>query len=326
MTVEAMIVKDSVAYSNGVRLTTFLLRYPKFIHAELMTHRAFSRNASSSRAIPINKMIRDVMDDMAQPLEFRKKKKGMQAGDPFGPRGQQLCRGLWRAAGLTACGAAWLMEKLGVHKQYANRLIEPFAHITVVVTATELANWFALRNHEAAQPEIRALAKCMWELWLRNFPQQLQFGQWHLPFVDDFEMIEAWHLWKKDKTDPKMVNLIKKSVACCARTSYKNHDKTSSTQEENNGLHDKLVAENPKHASPAEHQASPMLAKQTGHMFSGNLRGWNQYRKMLPGENVNVYPEKPDYLKEYNPFAYHPSNDLVGLTYTWGGAIPNRTI
>jgi hypothetical protein len=254
-------------------------------------------------------MIADVTQDMAKPLEFRKKKKGMQAGNPFGPFGQWACTKLWRAAGHLACASAWLMEKLGVHKQYANRLIEPFAHITVVVTATEWANFFALRNHPAAQPEIKALAQCMLELWLHNEPLPLKDGMWHLPFVDDNEMLEASYY-----NPDQMTTLIKRSVACCARTSYLNHDKTMPDDSANLKLHDQLVAEDPKHASPAEHQATPMYSAATPDTWSGNFRGWKQYRKTIEGENVNVYSEVPDYLKPRNPFEYYMPGNLVGHT------------
>ena len=238
----------------------------------------------------------------------------MQAGDPFGPLGQWFCTKLWRGAGHGACMAAWMMEKLGVHKQYANRLIEPFAHITVVVTATEYANFFALRNHPAAQPEIQALAECMWDLWLHHWPRELNWGEWHLPFVDYWGMLEAICNDPGHMPHP----LIRKSVACCARTSYLNHGKEETTQAENDALHDRLVAENPKHASPAEHQATPMQAakvdawgesKSTDRDFSGNLRGWTQYRKQLHEENITTYAEEPDYLKPHNPFA--PRDSLL---------------
>ena len=158
--IKAQIIADSIAPSK-VRLTTFVLTYPRFIHSEFMTHRVFSRNASSSRAIPVSKQIAMVLKNPAMPIAFGANKKGMQAGETFGFFKQFLCRIVWRLACYAAVFFATLMEKLNVHKQYANRILEPFAHITVVCTATDFANFFALRCHKDAQPEIKELAILM---------------------------------------------------------------------------------------------------------------------------------------------------------------------
>lgn len=269
--ISAKIVKDSMAPS-GIRLTTFVLTYPRFIHAEFMTHRVFSRNASSSRAIPVGKQIAEIYRNPAVPLDFKANKAGMQAGEAFGPLKQFLCRLVWRGACLSALFFAKLMEKLNVHKQYANRIAEPFSHITVVVSATDWDNFFALRYHPAAQPEICELAKQMWEAYSNGSPRLLSTGKWHLPFVHDDEAKELGEDFA-----------IKASVARCARVSYLNHEGKKPSLGEDLKLYQRLLGQVPIHASPAEHQARAENGPLT---YSGNLRGWTQYRKLLPNENI----------------------------------------
>lgn len=303
MTIEAKIIKDSVG-PNGVRLTTYVLKYPRFIHSEFMTHRAFSRNASSSRAIPFEKQMKMIEEDMALPLEFRKNQRGMQAGDALDEQGQFEAETLWRAAGLEAIQRAKALSGLGVHKQYVNRLVEPFAHISVVLTATDFANFFALRHHSMAQPEIAELAKQMWTEYTGSQPQKLEVGHWHLPFVSEEEVNTTFY--PDCAPVPHNINwpkLIKMSVARCARVSYLNHDGTKPDFKSDEALYDRLLGQQPIHASPAEHQAQARNTifiqypekdswherELTQNEYSGNLRGWKQYRKTLQGENITEF-------------------------------------
>ncbi len=212
--IDAKIICDSLAPS-GVRLTTFVLTYPRFIHAELMTHRVFSRNASSSRAIPVKKQIQMVIDNPAIPIDFRKNMKGMQAGELI--EDQDEARRLWLSARDSMVIIANSMADMQIHKQYANRILEPFAHISVVLTATDFSNWFALRCHPAAQPEIHALADLMYNLYSGNEPIYLESGEWHIPFVDLKDPVDT-------EDDTLQFHLmIKKSVARCPRVSYLTH-------------------------------------------------------------------------------------------------------
>lgn len=298
MTIEAKIIKDSVG-PNGVRLTTFVLKYPRFIHSEMMTHRAFSRNASSSRAIPFTKQMQMIKDDMAIPLEFRKNQRGMQAGEPI--ENQQLARDTWIEAGHEAIKYAEELDALGIHKQYVNRLVEPYSHISVVVTATEYSNFFALRHHSMAQPEIAELARIMWDQYSTSEPQTLQSGEWHLPFVsmEEIEFLtDKEYIDTVGNTHRKITDwntLIKMSVARCARVSYLTHEGKKPSQEDDYKLYDRLLAEQPIHASPSEHQAraipsEPCGSKDLSHNYrSGNFHGWVQYRKMLDGENITEF-------------------------------------
>lgn len=274
MTITAEIIKDSTN-PLGIRLTTFVLRYPRFIHAELMTHRAFSRNASSSRAIPVEKMIEQVQTDPAMPVHWGANRPGMQAREELNDRDKVRAEWQWLSARDFAIGKAKDLIELGLHKQVANRILEPWMHITVLVTATDWSNFFSLRLHPDAQPEFQQLARQMGRAFLRSTPESLEVGQWHLPFVSDTER-------EKHSED----DCIKFSVARSARVSYNNHDGTTPVPEKDINLHDKLVVQVPLHASPAEH---PCMAVK-GDRYSGNIRGFLQYRKTLPTENIRVFP------------------------------------
>jgi thymidylate synthase ThyX len=274
MTIFVKIEKDSLAPS-GKRLTTFILKYPRFIHSEFMTHRAFSRNASSSRAIPFEKQVQMIEEDMAMPIEFRANQKGMQAGSAIAD--QRAAKGAWTAAGFAAINHAKNLNDLGVHKQYVNRIIEPFTHITVVCTATEYANFFALRHHSMAQPEIAELAKQMWELYSSNEPEELALHQWHLPFITDEEKLACSYT---------NLDLVKMSVARCARVSYKNHDGSHPNKEADYKLYNRLLGSQPIHASPAEHQAE---AVGNPSYQSGNFYGWIQYRQKLLNQDIKEF-------------------------------------
>lgn len=271
--IQAKIVEDSIG-PNGIRLTTFVLTYPRFIHSEFMTHRMFSRNASSSRAIPVKKSIQMVLDNPVIPLAFTKNKAGMQGGDPLDENASRLAEFAWLEAMGYAVKFAQSLADLDVHKQYANRILEPFSHITVVCSATDYANFFALRCHPMAQPEIMALADLMYEEYRTNTPKELNVGEMHLPFISEEE---------RNGTDKE--NLTKMSVARCARVSYLNHEGKKPTLEEDLALYERLVGSAPIHASPAEHQAVAV----TGDFVSGNFRGWVQYRKLLTEENVKHF-------------------------------------
>lgn len=286
--IKADIVADSIG-PNGVRLTTFVLTYPRFIHAEFMTHRMFSRNASSSRAIPVKKQIQMVIDNPAIPIAFTKNQKGMQGGEALSGEQETAAISAWLEARDRAVEMANKLADLEVHKQYANRILEPWAHITVVCTATDFDNFFALRCHEAAQPEIHALADLMYDLYRRNKPHELKGGYWHLPFVDEVaikEIKEKFSISCLQDSGEALTIAIKRSVARCARVSYLNHDGTDTTIDQDLQLYDRLLGQIPIHASPAEHQAMAMYDKERKY---GNFRGWQQYRKTLENENITKF-------------------------------------
>jgi len=299
MAISAKIIADSLSFYaidgrfyEGVRITTYQLRYPRFIHAELMTHRVFSRNASSSRAAAVLTMLKKIIKDPAMPVYWGANQSGMQAKSELTGVKRWLAKKVWRAARYPAVAAAYLAYRIGLHKQIANRICEPWAHINVLVTSTEYRNWDELRRHEDAQPEIRELANLMFEKRALSSPDRLKPGDWHLPYVRQVE--------RKLPIDDQ----IKISVARCARVSYLTHDAKEPDFRQDLSLYRRLVGSYPLHASPAEHQATPdrltasgidfaKIAKtwQFGNVWKtpalhGNLRGFIQYRKTLTGEFV----------------------------------------
>lgn len=284
MDIKATIIADSISLA-GKRITTISLKYPRFIHSEFMTHRVFSRNASSSRAIPVPRQLAMIEQTPVMPRNFLENKKGMQAGEAI--KEQDEAKAIWKEAQDSAIAFARRLSALNVHKQYVNRITEPFAHISVIVTATDWNNFFSLRRHWMAQPEIHEMADTAWAAREASKPKLIGNGSWHLPYVTSeiefktFEEIAD----KRINIDPTLA-LIKRSVAMCARVSYNNHDGTPSTMEQDFNLYDSLLKAAPLHASPAEHQAQ---ALEDATKRSGNFQGWLQFRKTIPNENVEVY-------------------------------------
>ena len=310
----AVIVLDSIS-PDGVRLTTFQLRYWRPIHSELMTHRVFSRNAGSSRARPSAKIIEQVESDPWGPIHWGANQAGMQAYQELEGEYLEEAQFRWKEAAQDAAHHASLMVTNGVHKQIVNRLLEPFTYIDVLVTATDFANWFALRDHPDAQPEIQELAKLMKQAYLESIPNEIHYGEWHLPYIleEDWKAAERYcqigRITRDMPSYQEKLEVVRKiSVARCARVSYKAFDGNVAPIEKDLELFEQLLVSQPLHASPAEHQAIPdsMITVEseqhldaegtTQHLgvseqfanphLHGNFRGWIQYRKTLPNEYV----------------------------------------
>ena len=286
----ANVLADSIA--SGVRLTTLVIKFPRFVLAEFNTHRTMSRSSASSRAIPVEKRIAEVRANPFVPLSFGKNKRGMQSTEEI--EDQEKARVAWRQAAIHACFHAENVAAMGVHKQFANRLIEPFAFHTVICSATEWANYFALRCSEFAQPEIRIVSEAMRDAMDASTPVELAPGEWHLPLIDDGDRAEV--------ADP--VLLARVSAARCARVSYLTHGGERSIEADLE-LYDRLVG--PGHMAPLEMAAmvgepfdqegyARMHKCSTGNEtvgfsgpFIGNFRApWIQLRKTIPGEAVHV--------------------------------------
>lgn len=278
-------------------LSTLLLRYPRFIHAEFMTHRAFSRNAASSRAIPVRKLIRDIRDNPAVPLFWGKNQKGMQANEEC--QEKIILRGFledrridredaWLEAMNAALDMAEAFSDAGYHKQVVNRLLEPFSHITVLVSATEWENFFELRDHPDAEPHIQMLAReIRREIEREDNIQDLRPGQWHLPFIDPFTDLNEEG--PPNDAHPRIEEFLKISTACCASTSYKTVEGFEMSLDRAIAIHDKLLSSQPVHASPAEHVAMADAWSGLGHGWGdssshGNFLGFRQYRHLLSTE------------------------------------------
>lgn len=261
------IIADSIN-PNRNRVTTFLLTYPRFIHSEIMTHRVFSRNAASSRAIPIEKVIEQVKNNPAMPVRWGKNGKGMQDHGIFLNEDSIKFEEEWRKAANRAIESATNLLSLGLHKQIVNRVLEPFVWMTTLVTATEWQNFFSLRLHKDAQPEFQHLAHIMLKEYLGHTPVYKNWGEWHIPFGD-----------KISETEDHAIKL-KVATARAARTSYLTIEKESSIQNDCK-LHDILASSG--HWSPFEHSCQANL---TVDKFTlSNFRGWLQYRHTFKNEN-----------------------------------------
>ena len=226
MTIKAEVILSS-RNSAGKDLTTYSVLYPRFIHSELMTHRVFSRNASSSRAIPVARQILMVENDPAIPIHFTRNKAGMQGGEALQGDEHDRARAAWLRGRDRAVETAHELMAEEVHKQYANRVVEPYSHIAVVITATEWSNFFALRYHSMAQPEIAMLAIAMWNAYQAREIQRLEDGEWHTPYVQLEEHCERMDFYSKRENREEGSNIraqairdiLKMSSARCGRVS-----------------------------------------------------------------------------------------------------------
>ena len=285
----AVVIADSIS-DQGIRITTFQLRYWRAIHAELMTHRVFSRNAGSSRARPSKAIIEQVAHDPWGPIVWGLNEPGMQANNLADIDVEMQSLWSWRNIAKRAANSATVLLNLGLHKQIVNRVLEPFTYIDVVVTATDYANWFALRLDKDAQPEIQQLAQAMKDAMDASEPVLLNPGEWHLPYitVSDFNSVDNYLLFNgQNVCSQQRLELFKKiSAARCARTSYKAFDGKVASIDDDLSLFDKLMSGEIKHSSPAEHIASPDVLVDnawTNKHYHGNFYGWVQYRRVLQG-------------------------------------------
>lgn len=303
MAFKATVLANSIARQTGAKMITFELEYPRFIHSEFMTHREFGRCASSSRAIPVMKMIKRVWSDPAMPVHWGANQAGMQANESLEGWRLKVAKGIWRAASKVACVLAYGMVKVGLHKQVANRILEPWQWISVVATTSSTTNIYGLRRHKDAQPEFKLLADLMHQAEMRSVQTTLEAGEWHLPYIQSADWLYAERHCQKGRITRDMPKksevyevLKKVSAARCARVSYLNHDQSNPSIEADLKLFDRLVGSVPLHASPTEHQGTPDTRSIDGEGMSeawdnpcehGNLNGFVQHRKLLPNEYIS---------------------------------------
>jgi hypothetical protein len=280
------IVADSLS-PKGHRLTTFVLEYQRFFHSEVMTHRMLSKNAASSRAIPISKVINQVINNPAIPVWWGKNQSGMQANVQLNGIRKWLSKQLWLKSRYFACALAYGLSKIGLHKQTCNRLLEPWFVMKIIISGTDFENFFALRAHDDAQPEFRVLAYRMLEEYNKSVPKQLIRGQWHIPFGDKFdndridEILNrmCWANWNPVITSDTIKQKI--AIARCARISYYNFDGKDDYMKDIDTC-DKLFGSVPRHLSPTEHVAQATDSDK----YIGNFCGFKQYRKKYEDENL----------------------------------------
>lgn len=273
MTYSARVLLDSVS-PRGVRVTTMEWTYWRAIHPEAMADRMFSRNAASSRAIPVRKMIRDVWKNPAGPVAWGKNQKGMQARVELHGWRRWLAVRCWYAARYPAILAALVLVWLGLHKQVANRLLEPWMWITVIFTANEPAyrRRFAQRCHPDAQPEYQHVATLAQTALDASTPVERTL---HAPLMteDDYADMMAYGLTGAGQ----YATIWHVSTARCARVSYLTHDGRRDLSEDER-LYMDLKHADPPHTSPFEHV---LTASEDPERRSGNVVGWIQHREIV---------------------------------------------
>lgn len=249
--IEVKIVADSVS-ETGARITTFECSYHRFFHSEMMTHRVFSRNAASSRAIPTVKLVEIVKSAPMLPVSLGANKPGMQA-DEKQIDDSELFIEDWKKLGISIAEKVSDMTKYGAHKQIINRPLEAFLPIKIVLTSTEWNNFFELRDSEFAQPEFHQLAKMMKLELSRSSPRELQEDEWHLPYITEDDLRYVSENTSEYEEYSKMLCEI--SASRCARVSHAIGGLSKKSIEEEIKKGRELVSL--KHMSPFEHIATP---------------------------------------------------------------------
>lgn len=289
--ISATVIADSIN-ASGNRLTTFEWEYPRFIHSEAMTHKMLSKNAASSRAIPFKSLLDLILNTPAMPVHWGKNQSGMKAREELDVEEKIEAQRIWIEARDAVIAKSIELDSIGLHKQLLNRLLEPWQTIKTVVSGTEFTNLFWLRDHQDAQPEFGELASVAHEAINQSVPTFLEPGQWHLPYVDQSQNFD-------------IVTGRKISASCCAQVSYRRLDDST---EKALKIYDMLGLESTdpefrKHASPVEHQGTPISAStvsfdpstwedgithvsRNGSLWSANFQGWIQHRQLIPGHVV----------------------------------------
>lgn len=298
--ISVKIITHSYNANNDVEALTFELEYPRYIHGEFLTHRVFSRNSQSSRAVPVASVY-EANKDFVRPIYFGKNKAGMSSVDELDPESKAKAKAIWDAIAELSFKASYELSKLGLHKQWANRITEPYSRIKTVMTTTELDNFFNLRTeNDVVMPELEYLAIKMQQAYKDSNPQYLGTGEWHLPYVtkEDLELYD-------------IATCVKISASCCAQVSYR---KLDNSVDKALDMYEKLVNSGTLHGSPFEHQLKVYNPKDIGLVlyeggasldvpegithttfkeefedisyFSGNIRGFVQFRQLLASLNT----------------------------------------
>ena len=325
---EIKVVKPSGAYatvvqhsttSDGNDVLTVNVKYPLIIHAEFLRHRQLSRGVKSNRAIPTKKIRQEVLDDPYVPQWFGQNKSGMVSQQEV--KMPRVARFLWKSARYPACGMHWLLEKVGLHKELCNRILNPFQWVRETITATEWDNLYNLRIHKDAQRDIKDIIGAIYEAHQQSTPVKLESGQWHVPYVDrGMSNHGAMLYFDTDGNRLTVEQAIKCATARCARSSYDNHDKSSATRGKDISLYESLVISDPAHASPVEHSCTPIqpmasfgIGNDKNHdsipltweggvthvdrefnLWSGNFKGWIQHRQTLSSHVCSKYVPHED--------------------------------
>lgn len=293
--ITAKIIADSVS-PDGIRMTTMEIEYPRFILAELNTHRMLSKNSASSRAIPVKTMHEHIRNNTAGPVFWGKNQSGMRAKEEIKGADLSEAKYIWAIARDAAIRYSQELAGLDLHKQITNRITEPWMLMKTVISGTEWKNFFWLRAHADAQPEIHELAIKMFKAYYNSIPQELNYDEWHTPYVTTSRDRSTGELHYLDNNGTRIsaeeARII--SASCCAQVSYRKNDDSFDKAKK---IYSQLIESEPAHASPVEHQATPIPeldqwekcpgvthCDREHRLWSGNLRGWIQFRKLIPGE------------------------------------------
>lgn len=159
----------------------------------------------------------------------------------------------------------------GMHKQHANRVLEPYAFHTVVVTATHWRNYFGLRASGNAQPEAQDFGIAIARALMESVPNQLSPGEWHLPYILSVDRKEV----------SNQLVLAQASAGKCARVSYLTHDGVRSIDKD---VEMSLGLQKNGHMSPFQHPARPRESGDPVDSHGNYSTVWTQLRKLLPNE------------------------------------------
>ena len=320
--VSATVVAHSIS-QEGKEMITLEIEYPRIILAELNTHRQLSKNSSSSRAIPVKKVNQMISESPAMPIRFGQHQAGMQDqgvayecgvnmfGESFDPLPPECA---WELAADSAIEFSDAFCRSGYAKQICNRLTEPFQRMKTVISGTEWENFFWLRCDADADPTIEALATTIRQAKEQSTPELLLHGEWHTPYVNHFydnagedgDDSFIFGGYCVEDENGEVVTLTKEeaiaiSASCCAQVSYR---VLNTSKEKALDIYGKLLTGNKIHASPFEHQATPIgdvyewhgcdfesnsedwpegvtHRERDGTYCSGNLKGWIQHRQLL---------------------------------------------
>lgn len=278
-------------------ISSYELEYPRIVHSEFLTHRVFSKNSASSRAIPVKSNLALLENEIAYPVRWGENQAGMQDKGVNSPNADKA-KEIWDRAAESAKGYAAELQALNMHKQIPNRLLEPFSHMKVVLTFTEYSNWKELRKHKDADPTIASLAEALDVEYNKAMDTAMLLypGEFHVPYIDRVRGTEGIiYSTGEDDTSKEILDpgqALKVSASCCAQVSYRKNDTSLSKAMD---LFYKLILSRPAHASPVEHQATPIECSPSqdswplgithkdryGNYWSGNFKGWIQHRQII---------------------------------------------
>lgn len=231
------------SYKLAERVITLELEFPKFILAEFSKHRNISFNTSSSRAIPVEKMLETIEE---HPIQFKWTRKGPGMSGEYLDKDSHTFK---NANEIAIEIRNFLVKKvkqldaIGIHKQHANRFLETFQTVKVIATANyyRWMDFLWLRLDDAVQPEMYDLAKEIQEAINNSTPEKRGNHEWHIPYVDGVE----------EYKDLPLLDKLKISASCCAQVSYR---KLDTSIEKSIDIYNKLVGGQKLHATPFEHQ------------------------------------------------------------------------